>query len=50
MVRKYLEVETPREYVHIITGTWGTKLTMNEDNQGSWVISEYDETDRFLSK
>jgi len=33
MVRKYLEVETPREYVHIITGTWGTKLTMNEDNQ-----------------
>ena len=32
MVRKYMEREIPREYAYIITGTHGTKLTMNEDN------------------
>jgi len=32
MVRKYLEREIPRQYAYIITGTHGTKLTMNEDN------------------
>ena len=33
MVRRYLEYEMPREYAHIITGTYGTKLIMNENNQ-----------------
>ena len=32
MVRKYLEREIPRQYAYIITGTHGTKLTMNEDS------------------
>ena len=31
MVRRYLEREIPREYVHILTGTYGTKIMMNRD-------------------
>jgi len=32
MVYKFLENEIPGEYVNIITGVWGTKMIMNEEN------------------
>ena len=34
MVKQYLELEISGEYAHVITGTYGIKEVLNQENEG----------------
>ena len=40
MVKQYLELEISGEYAHVITGTYGIKEVLNQENEG-WSYSTF---------